>query len=414
MQYKQIPYGISNFEKIRRENYAYVDKTRFIEMIENDPTEYAFLIRPRRFGKSLFLSVLTHYYDLRFADDFETLFGDLYIGQNPTSKHNSMFVLKFNFSGIDANSVERFEKSFVDSVKSNVETFLSEHRDIISEYDNNLAYFRTLTTTKSILEFAIRIAGNTGKKCYVIIDEYDHFANDLIEQGTNSGDKQYKKLIWANSVVRDFYETLKTATETVVDKILITGVTPIMLDDVTSGFNISNNISLDTRFNEILGFTEKEAEWLIDVCGVNKDDANKVDKKFLYDGYLFSEDGTQTLYNSAMLLYFLYHTRVSGGKVKKLIDENIKTDYSKIQNLLDRIENVDKIEVLLNTDSVPSNVVSQFSIDKIGSIENFLSLLYYMGLVTLAKDEDTGASLLRIPNLSIKTMYWEYKRLSTL
>jgi hypothetical protein len=410
MRPKQIPYGISNFEKIRRENYAYVDKTRFIEMIENDPTEYAFLIRPRRFGKSLFLAMLTCYYDLKYANDFDLLFGGLHIGNNPTPKHNSYFVLRFNFSGINTNSVDEFTKSFTASIKSNIDTFLIEHKEIIKDYKAQRLYLRTLTEIKSCLEFALSFAKDLDKKAFVIIDEYDHFANDLIEQGTDPGDEKYKKLIWANSVVRDFYETLKTATETVVDKILITGVTPIMLDDVTSGFNISNNISLDTRYNEILGFTEDEVHWLIEVCGVNKDDATKVDRKLLYDGYSFSTRGTNTLYNSTMILYFLYHTQISDGRVDKLIDENIKTDYGKLQNLFDRVENVDKIEELLNAESVPSGVTGQFSIEEMGSIENFLSLLYYMGLVTLAKDEDTGASLLRIPNLSVKTMYWEYIR----
>jgi hypothetical protein len=256
------------------------------------------------------------------------------------------------------------------------------------------------------IEFAFDIARSFGKKPYVIIDEYDHFANDLIAQGTNMSERQYKELIWANGVVRDFYETLKDNTKGVIDTIFITGVTPMMLDDVTSGFNISNNLSLKEKYNEILGFTEDEVEFLIDRCGIDRTKIT-VDRKFLYNGYLFHENAGNKLYNSAMILYLLDYVNETNGKLERLIDDNLKTDYGRIRLFLKRPANVEKLNVIIENTFVKSKVISRFSIDKIHESKNFLSLLYYMGLLTIDRDK-TGNPLLQIPNYSIQTMYWEY------
>ena len=404
---KKIPYGITNYESLRTEHYAYVDKTRFIEQIENEPTKYHFLIRPRKFGKSLFLSTLRHYYDVCSADKFDVLFGDLYIGKNPTPKRSSLFVMKFSFSGLNTNSVEKFEISFTEAVRSSIEFFLTEHRFLIESYEEKIKELGNRNSVRAYIEFAFRIIGSFNSKAYIIIDEYDHFANDLIAQGTNLSIEQYKQLIWANGVVRDFYETLKDNTDTVIEKIFITGVTPIMLDDVTSGFNISNNLSVDVRYNEMLGFTEEEVEFLIDECGIDRTKIT-VDRKFLYNGYLFHENAENKLYNSAMMLYLLYKISITDGEIKYLIDDNLKTDYGRIKLLLNKPSNIDKLNTIIETNAIKSEVVARFSIDKIHEPKNFLSLLYYMGLVTIDKDEKTGEALLKIPNYSIKTILWEY------
>jgi hypothetical protein len=407
MQPKQIPYGISNFEKIRRENYAYVDKTRFIEMIENDPTEYAFLIRPRKFGKSLFVSTLIHYYDVCYKDDFDVLFGDLQIGKNPTLKHNNLLTIKFDFSGLNTNT-NKFEYSFFASIRADVIDFITAHKTMLNNYEqikSNL--YNKTKDVKECLKIAFDIANSLDRKMFVIIDEYDHFANDLIAEGTNLNVKQYQKLIWTNSVVRDFYETLKSATDKTIDKIFITGVTPVMLDDITSGFNISDNISLSFRFNEILGFTEEDTDWLTDVCGVNKNYLKDIDRKFLYNGYLFNDDGENTLYNPAMVLYILYQTNITKGRVKSLIDSNLKTDYGRIRTLVTQHANRELLKQLINDGEILQNVVDKFSILTLHDNANFLSLLYYMGLLTISKNE-TGRQVLKIPNYSTKINYWEY------
>jgi len=219
--------------------------------------------------------------------------------------------------------------------------------------------------------------------------------------------KQYKELIWANGVVRDFYETLKDNSENAIDTIFITGVTPMMLDDVTSGFNITNNLSDDLRFNEMLGFTEDEVEFLIDECGIDRTKIN-IDRKFLYNGYKFHLDAENKLYNSAMILYILNKFKVTVGEIESLIDYNLKTDYGRIKLLLKKTKNIEKLEQIIENNNIPSRVIERFSIDRIHDNQNFLSLLYYMGLVTIDKNETTGRALLKVPNYSIKTMYWEY------
>ena len=177
---KKIPYGISDFECIRTDNYVYVDKTRFIEMLENEAAKYHFLIRPRKFGKSLFLSVLKHYYDVCYADKFDELFGDLYIGKNPTPKRGSLFVMRFSFSWLDTSSEEKFQGSFTGAIRGSIQKFIIEHRSIINNYEEVKKEAWNLGNVRDYIEFAFAIIESFGKKAYIIIDEYDHFANDLI------------------------------------------------------------------------------------------------------------------------------------------------------------------------------------------------------------------------------------------
>jgi hypothetical protein len=255
---------------------------------------------------------------------------------------------------------------------------------------------------RTYIEFAFDIIESFGKKAFVIIDEYDHFANDLIAQGTNMSEQQYKEVIWANGVVRDFYETLKYNSETVIEKIFITGITPIMLDDVTSGFNISNNLSVDVQYNEILGFTGDDVKFVISEAGI-KTSLITDDIEYLYNGYKFHVDAKNKLYNSTMINYFFLELLDGNGKIKYLVDDNLKTDYSRIKMLLNKPENVENLETIVETGMYPTKVINRFSIEKIHEPKNFLSLLYYMGLVTIDSD-----AVLRIPNYSIKMLYWEY------
>ena len=406
-QPKKLPCGQCNFETIRTQNYIYVDKTRFIEQLEDEANRYQFLIRPRKFGKSLFLSVLEHYYDVRFADDFKKLFGNLYIGEHPTPSRNSYFVIYFSFSGLNTNSVEKFEISFTEAIQSSIDFFIIQHKSVIKDYEEKMKELGMKNSVRAYIEYALKLINGFGSKAYIIIDEYDHFANDLIAQGANLSAEQYKQLIWANGVVRDFYETLKDNSRTVIERIFITGVTPIMLDDVTSGFNISNNLSLKESYNEILGFTEEEVSRLIEESGIDKHKIT-IDIKYWYNGYLFHEDAEHKLYNSAMILYFLDQTKETRGKVKCLVDSNLKTDYGRIQFLLNKPANIDKLTEITEFNAVSAEVIDRFSIDKIHEPKNFLSLLFYMGLVTINKEPESGNPVLRIPNYSVKTMYWDY------
>ncbi|MCL2040574.1 MAG: ATP-binding protein [Bacteroidales bacterium] len=403
---KKIPYALTNFESIRTENYLYVDKTRFIEMLENENAKYNFLIRPRKFGKTLFLSVLEHYYDVRFKERFQELFGDLYIGQHPTNKANSYFVIRFNFSGLDTSDVESFKISFTESIRNNIEMFFSLHRHILNNADDLVKQLAERTTVGAYIEFALKIINDYGKKAYVIIDEYDHFANDIIAKGTTLSKNQYQESVWANSITKDFYETLKIGTETVVDKIFVTGITPIMLDDLTSGFNISNNLSLETRYNEILGLTREEVDWVMEQINLDKS-LITVDIEKMYNGYLFNKHATNKLFNSTMIFYYFKELLIKGDKNEKLIDNNLKTDYGRIRNLINQHGNKQKLRELLENDSITGDVVDQFSIELIHEDKNFFSLLFYMGLVTIDNSNPLKIAL-KIPNYSMKTMYWEF------
>jgi hypothetical protein len=180
-----------------------------------------------------------------------------------------------------------------------------------------------------------------------------------------------------------------------------------MLDDVTSGFNISNNLSNDIRYNEILGFTEDEVEYIIDECGIDRTKIN-VDMKYLYNGYLFHEKAENKLYNSTMVMYLLHQITITDGEIKQLVDDNLKTDYGRIKLFLNKTSNIDKLNTIIESNAISAEVVNRFSIEKIHEPKNFMSMLYYMGLVTIDKSEGTGEALLRIPNYTIKTLHWEY------
>ena len=402
---KKIPYLHTNFETIRTEGFLYVDKTRFIEQLENEETKCHFLIRPRKFGKTLFLSVLEHYYDVRFADKFQELFGDLYIGKTSNKKANKLFVLKFEFSGIDTSSINDFNISLLEKIKMAVIFFLTDHRDFVENLSEEKKKVWTMEKASTCIEYALDIVKSHGKKAYVIIDEYDHFANDMIAEGKYLGEDIYKKTVWAGSQVRDFYETLKANSGNAIDKMFITGITPIMLDDLTSGFNISYNLSLKEKYNEILGFTKDEVKLIIKECGIDKLLITN-DIGYLYDGYLFNEDAKNKLYNSTMI--FNYFHELQNGKVRNLIDSNLKTDYGRLRRVINISKNKDKLRKLVDNKAIKAKVIDKFSIEKINDEDNFFSLLFYMGLVTMDKEAETNAMLLKIPNYSVKTMFWEY------
>jgi hypothetical protein len=295
----------------------------------------------------------------------------------------------------------------LEKTKFATQKFFIEHKSLITNYEELNLKVWDIEKSSSCLEFVFNVVNSFDKKVFVIIDEYDHFANDMIASGTYLGEENYKKAVWAGSQIRDFYETLKANSKTVIDKIFITGITPIMLDDLTSGFNISNNLSNDVRYSEILGFTEEEVEFLINECGLDRKKIT-IDRQFLYNGYKFHKNAEKKIYNSAMILYLVYKISITEGEIKDLINENLKTDYGRLRNLLKKTENIGSLEKIIEFEQITAEVVQRFSIDKIHEQKNFLSLLYYMGLVTIDKNPKTGRPVLKIPNYSIKTMYWEY------
>ena len=319
---KKLPYGISNYEELIEDGYYYVDKTMYIEKLENLAEKRILFLRPRKFGKTLFTSMIENYYDIRKVDEFEKLYKDTYIGKNPTKLKNSYHILKFNFSGIDTTDEESTMKGFKSKTIASIKLFVERYE--LDFYINND------DEAENILDNLLKAFSfqRNNEKIYVIIDEYDHFANELLGFKTN----QFKNLVSKNGKIRKWYEILKEGTESVVDRIFITGVAPITLDSLTSGFNISSDKTQDERFNEMMGFTENELKELMKEQNIEKDKQEELlpIMKENYDGYKFSMHGKEKIYNSNMCLYFLNNYVQLGRIPDQIIDVNIASDYSKL------------------------------------------------------------------------------------
>ena len=245
---KIIPYGISSFKELRLQNYIYIDKTKYIEILEKYGEKYIFFLRPRRFGKSLFLSMLNSYYDINTKAQFDQLFNGLYIGENPTPYANSYYILNFNFSGLNTSSQEILISEFSSIVLEALNKFCEI-------YDLDFEYTKEGLPSVVLRSFLSRVESKISGKIYVLIDEYDHFANELLSFQT----EVFEETISKTGFVRKWYEVLKNGTATgIVDRIFVTGVSPITLDSLTSGFNIAKNKTGDINLNEMMGFTEEE------------------------------------------------------------------------------------------------------------------------------------------------------------
>jgi hypothetical protein len=399
----KLPYGISDFEKLRTGNYLYIDKTYFIEKIENLSAPYLFFIRPRRFGKSLFLSTLAHYYDQNTETNFEQLFGDLYIGKNPTRLKNSYLVLKLNFSGLNTENKTTLNQSFQMSITNAIIKFFDSYSKFFGDYQVLQAEIKKTTDLRAMLDLLGGAVQKTGKKVYLIIDEYDHFANDIIAMGDG---EFYREIVRARGFVRDFYETVKIGTESFIDRIFITGISPVMLDDLTSGFNITSNITMDENINDMLGFTDTELQGLLDRLAITKEDI-RIRLKEYFNGYLFNANCQERLFNPDMILFYLDQLLKTKKPPQQLIDDNVKTDYGRLNRLVANEANRKVLDEIIKNEGITADIVSKFSFDRMYDEGYFVSLLFYMGMLTIDRREKTRL-LLKVPNYVIKTIYWEY------
>ena len=398
----KMPYGISNYEKIVNDGYYYVDKTMYIEKLENLPETNIMFLRPRKFGKTLFTSVLENYYDKNKKDSFEKLYGNTYIGKNTTKLKNSYCILRFNFSGIDTSTEEATIRGFKKEVASSIEVFINRY--------NLEFHVNKEDEAENILDnlFKSFYIQKPQDKIYVIIDEYDHFANELL--GFNP--EQFRGLVSKNGKVRKWYEILKKGTETVVDRIFITGVAPITLDSLTSGFNIGTDITQDEEFNEMIGFTEEELKEILKNQEISLKEQEKIIPimKENYDGYKFCLKAKNQIYNSNMCLYFLSRYIRLGEIPDKLIDTNIASDYSKIGKMLDLCKGENRLEILRKTvqgEPIVNTIIEKFN-PAIEFTENdMISMLYYLGYLTIS-GELVGIPELTIPNKVMKEIYADY------
>ena len=399
---KKLPYGISNYQELIEDNYYYVDKTKYIEKLENLAEKRIMFLRPRKFGKTLFTSVLENYYDVKKTDKFDELYKDTYIGKNPTNLKNSYHILRFNFSGIDTTNTETTIKGFKREVASSIKVFVEKYgMDIyINEEDE----------AENILDNLIKAFGiqRSKEKIYVIIDEYDHFANELLGFNPN----QFKDLVSKNGKVRKWYEILKKGTESVVDRIFITGVAPITLDSLTSGFNIGLDMTQDRDFNEMMGFTEEELRKLMKEQNISKEEQEEIlpIMKENYDGYRFSLKGKEKMYNSNMCLYFLNSYIRFKEIPNQLIDVNIASDYSKLGKMLDLCKGENRAEIIEKTvsgEGILADIVEKFNPAMGFEERELVSMLYYLGYLTIS-EEKLGKAELKIPNKVMREIYSEY------
>jgi len=399
---KRIPYGISNFEVLREKNYLYVDKTSYIEILDRY-APYQFFIRPRRFGKSLFISMLENYYDINRKDKFEKLFGDLYISKNPTEERNSFLVWKISFAGVDAgHGEEELRESFNIKVTYSVKNFIAEYYDLFK----NEKIVEDVIKAEAAVEYIAYLSRKAKIPVFVLIDEYDNFANELITGGKRN---TYKSILHGEGFVKVFYKAIKDATMDNFNRIFMTGVSPIMLDDLTSGFNITRNYTLDENLNAMLGFTRKELSWIMDEVGLSDEELRKKickDMVEYYNGYKFNEN-CESVFNPDMAMYFLDGYLAYNRYPKEMIDNNVKTDYGKVNQLAYNFNDREALEEIMATGETSTILVDRFNINTMYSEkENFKSLLFYLGMLTIKEAGPLG-TVLKIPNYVIKTIYWE-------
>lgn len=408
----KIPYGESDFSGVIQGNFFYQDRTKYIQDVEQSGSKFIFYLRPRRFGKSLFISMLHHYYALEAQKDFHKLFDHLDIGKNPTPFANQYMVLSFEFSGIQTNTPESTFKGFLRKVQHAVRIFLGAYRNFFpQDIHNDIIHQSSPDAMIDSLFFYYKKISQTEilPKIYILIDEYDHFTNELIAFDF----KTFIDSVTQNGFVRKFYETIKTATrDSIVDRLFVTGVSPITLDSMTSGFNIGLNISLFKEFHGMMGFEEKEVQGILKGIGVKRKDLARVahDLRAWYDGYLFHAEAKH-VYNPDMVLFFALQYQLSKQYPDDLLDPNIATDYGKIRKLFKiqgrEAEQLAVLDTLTEMGDITARLTIQFSLEKKFTADDLVSLLFYMGFLTI-KEREIGGFIFKFPNYVIERLYSSY------
>lgn len=410
---KRIPYGMQNFEDVIKEDCYYVDKTPFIEQIE-ESNKYFFFIRPRRFGKTLTLSMLENYYDINKKDKFEEIFGKLYIGQNPTPEHNTYLIIHLNFAEVAAG---------LDDYKDGLDNHC---RLVFNFFCDIYAHILPAGTKEGLqqepdavskLRFLCQKCQEVGKKIYLFIDEYDNFTNMILAHEEHL--MRYRNQTHGEGYLRQFFNTIKGAAGNTLGRVFVTGVSPVTMDDLTSGFNIGTNYSLSPDFNEMTGFTEEEVREMLDYYGSvlpfnhTTDELIKVMKPW-YDNYCFAEEryGETTMYNSVMVLNFVDNYIRSEYQIpKKMVETNIRIDYDKMRMLIrhdkEFAHDASIIQQLVTQGFVIGTLNENFPAERINDPDNFLSLLFYFGMVTI-DGTYKGETKFIIPNEVVRDQMYTY------
>ena len=404
----RIPYGVADFVKLRRGGEYYVDKTAYLPLLEQ-AGRFLFLIRPRRFGKSLLQSVMECYYDRRWEPHFDELFHDTWIHAHPTPEKHCYLALRFDFSAVDSDS-RRLETSFETYIRIELESFVQRYAAYIPAVQGQKILAEQ--TAPARIEQLIRTMDTLELPLYLFIDEYDNFANNLL---VREGRQKYQDLTHGGGFFRHFFSVLKEGvgrTGGGLARLFITGVSPITLDDVTSGFNIGANISLNPQFSGLLGFTAAEMEQLFNAFGQDYPTHRLVLDEW-YNHYQFHKQCREPVTNSDMALYYLQSLYQLQTPPDELIDHNVRIDYGKLRYLVQIDQtlngNFSRLREIIETGEQVGDIQVSFPVEALLQTENFVSLLYYLGLLTFA-GERNARPLLRIPNRTIRQLMYGYLR----
>jgi hypothetical protein len=408
----RIPYGVADYTKIRKGNEYYQDKTHYLPLLEQ-AGHFLVLIRPRRFGKSLLQSVMECYYDLNRIDQFDELFSGTWIHTNPTDEKHQYMVLRFDFSLVHGCTPEQLQHSFDNYCRNVLDGFIGRyHRQITPHMAERIRQQPTIHACLNRLIEEIKLTEATAQ-IYLFIDEYDNFANTLL---ATEGREAYQQLTHGRGFLRDFFAELKGAsgaTGGALSRLFITGVSPVTLDDVTSGFNIGLNISLEPGLNGLLGFNAAELTELFAAFGHNYADHQELMQQW-YNHYRFNKQATETITNSDMALYYLQALHRNQQPPDELIDTNIRIDYGKLRHLIQLNRKLngsfEQLHQIINQGGITSAVKTSFPAELLANPDNFVSLLYYFGLLTHTTQTDRGNPVLAIPNQTVRQLMYGYIR----
>ena len=408
-QVKRVPYGVADFAQVIELNQYYVDKTMFIPELEKQPSNL-FFIRPRRFGKSIFLSMLYSYYDCAQSHKFQSLFGNLWIGQHPTPLQGKYQVLFLDFSQITGN-IDKLETKFNSYLSINLDAFVRQYSEY---YQAEMEEILAQEDFEEKMELIFKAAKAHQYHLYLIIDEYDNFTNVILNE---RGEKVYHAITHADGFYRDVFKKFKGNFE----RIFMMGVSPVTLDDVTSGFNIGWNISIKPEFDEMLGFSTTDVVEMFtyykehgSIPADSDIDAIVNDMKPWYDNYCFAKQALKKktrMFNCDMVLYYLRNYMDAGCPPEEMIDPNTRTDYGKMKKLLqfDKLDGERKgiIRKIAEEEQIVTQLYESFSVYQIPKAEIFPSLLFYYGMLTI-KGTRGSKLILGIPNNNVRKQYYGY------
>ena len=401
---KRVPYGRVDLKSVREDGMLYIDKTMYLEKLEQN--NVLIYTRPRRFGKSMLTSMLAYYYSINEAENFEKIFKELYVYDHPTPYKNKYYVLQFNFSGIETGSevgIEEMNRQFSELVYMGVANCITRYKFgfEVNKVNNAPGILREFLTKFNQLE--------KENKIYIMIDEYDHFTNGILKGNA----QKFLDILGNSGFVRAFYEVIKENLESLnppIERFFATGVTPLTLDSLTSGFNIATKITNNPLFTAMCGLTEEEVKYAIKESGVpNPEEAfNKMKEN--YDGYIFNEYDQTHIFNTTLVMYYLNTLQTLGFPPKNLVDGNLAATGSKIENmagLINREENYKILDELLMNGEIVANLTESFELEKRFNKDDFISLLFYNGYLTIK--EQNGMELkFHEPNYVTKTLYSSY------